>query len=67
MRIDTDSRTLQGATTFLSFIGLNVLLLLTCLPIITIGAATSALFRVSRSTRREGSTRTGTPARAAGR
>jgi uncharacterized membrane protein YesL len=46
-QINPDSRVLQGLSTFLSFVGLNVLFLLCCLPIVTIPAATSALFRVT--------------------
>lgn len=47
MRIDPDSRTLSGLSTFLGFIALNVMYLLTCVPIVTIGAATSALYEVT--------------------
>lgn len=47
MRIDPDSRTVQGLSTFLEFIALNVMYLVTCLPVVTIGAATSALFEVA--------------------
>lgn len=47
MRIDPDSRGMQGLIAFLSFVGLNVVYLVTCLPLVTIGAATSALFEVT--------------------
>lgn len=46
MRIDPENRTLQGMTAFLGMIALNVLYLIMCLPIVTIGAATSALYEV---------------------
>jgi uncharacterized membrane protein YesL len=46
-QINPDSRVLQGLSTFLAFVGLNALFLLCCLPIVTIPAATSALFRVT--------------------
>ena len=47
MQINPDSRMLQGLSTFLAFAGLNALFLLCCLPVVTIPAATSALFRVT--------------------
>src|SRR6478736_10304220 len=47
MRIDPDSRTLGGFSTFLTFVALNLLYILVCLPIVTIGAATSALYEVT--------------------
>ncbi|HKP06668.1 MAG TPA: DUF624 domain-containing protein [Microbacterium sp.] len=47
MRIDPDSRALGGFSTFLTFVGLNLLYLLVCLPLVTIGAATSALYEVA--------------------
>lgn len=47
MRIDPDSRTIQGMTSFLAFVALNLLYLATCIPVITIGAATSALYEVT--------------------
>ncbi|MCS3841787.1 YesL family protein [Microbacterium sp. AK031] len=46
MRIDPENRTLQGMTAFLGLIALNVIYLLMCLPIVTAGAATSALYEV---------------------
>lgn len=46
MKLDLEGRTLQGLTTFATFVVLNILYLLTCLPVITIGAATSALYEV---------------------
>ena len=47
MQINPDSRVLQGLSSFLAFAGLNALFLLCCLPVVTIPAATSALFRVT--------------------
>ncbi|GAA3801752.1 YesL family protein [Cellulomonas soli] len=47
MRIDPNSRNIQGITSFLTFVALNVLYLLTCLPVVTIGVATSALYEVT--------------------
>lgn len=47
MRIDPDGKTLQGVSTFLTFVVLNVLFLITCIPLVTIGVATSALFEVT--------------------
>lgn len=47
MRIDLESRTVQGLITFLSFVGLNVVYLIACVPVVTIGAATSALVEVT--------------------
>ncbi|ANC32944.1 YesL family protein [Isoptericola dokdonensis] len=47
MRVDPDGRNVQGMTTFVLFVVLNVTYLLTCLPVVTIGAATSALFEVT--------------------
>ncbi|MBD3940551.1 DUF624 domain-containing protein [Microbacterium sp. NEAU-LLC] len=47
MRIDPESRALSGLTTFLTFVALNLLYLLLCIPIATIGAATSALYEVT--------------------
>ncbi|GAA5202796.1 YesL family protein [Microbacterium jejuense] len=47
MRIDPESRALSGLTTFLTFVALNLLYLLLCIPIVTIGAATSALYEVT--------------------
>ncbi|WP_432545835.1 DUF624 domain-containing protein [Kineococcus sp. SYSU DK004] len=46
MAVDLESRTLQGLSGFLGMVALNVLFLLCCLPIVSIGAATSALFAV---------------------
>jgi len=47
MRIDPESRALSGLTTFLTFVALNLLYLVLCVPVITIGAATSALYEVT--------------------
>jgi uncharacterized membrane protein YesL len=46
MRIDPESRGLNGLSTFLAFVALNVVYLVACLPIVTIGAATAALYEV---------------------
>jgi uncharacterized membrane protein YesL len=47
MRIDPDSRSAQGLTTFLHFVLLNVLYIVACLPVVTAGAATAALYEVT--------------------
>jgi uncharacterized membrane protein YesL len=47
MRIDPDSRSVQGLTTFLQFVALNLLYLVACLPVVTAGAATAALYEVA--------------------
>lgn len=47
MKIDPESRSVQGLTTFILFVVLNVVYLVTCVPLITIGAATSALYEVT--------------------
>ncbi|MGN8244210.1 DUF624 domain-containing protein [Cellulomonas soli] len=47
MQIDPNSRNMQGITSFLTFVALNVLYLLCCLPVVTIGVATSALYEVT--------------------
>ena len=47
MQVDPLGRNVQGITALLSFIALNVIYLVTCLPIITIGVATSSLFEVT--------------------
>lgn len=47
MRIDPNGTTFHGASAFVMFIVLNVLFLITCIPVITIGMATSALFEVT--------------------
>ncbi|MBE1874862.1 YesL family protein [Myceligenerans pegani] len=47
MRIDPDSRSVQGLTTFLQFVVLNVLYIVACLPVVTAGAATAALYEVA--------------------
>jgi len=46
-RIDPGGRAVQGLTTFLSFVVLNILFLVACLPVITLGAAGSALLEVT--------------------
>lgn len=47
MQVNPESRALDGITTFLMFVALNLLYLATCLPVITIGVATSALYEVT--------------------
>jgi len=47
VRIDPEGRTAQGITTFVLFVVLNVLYLVACLPVVTIGVATSALLEVT--------------------
>ncbi|WP_062377480.1 YesL family protein [Demequina pelophila] len=47
MRIDPDSRGVQGVTGFLEFVALNVVFIIACLPVVTIGVATSSLFEVT--------------------
>lgn len=47
MRINPEARALHGLSTFLSFVALNIVYLLSCIPVVTIGAATSALFEVT--------------------
>lgn len=47
MKLDLEGRTLQGLTSFGTFVALNLLYLLTCLPVITIGVATSSLYEVA--------------------
>jgi len=46
MRLDPESRALSGASAFIAFVALNVVYLVCCLPVVTIGMATSALFEV---------------------
>lgn len=47
LQIDPNGKAVQGLTTFLAFVALNLLYLLTCVPVVTIGAATSALYEVT--------------------
>ena len=47
MALDPEGRVLSGITNFLTFVALNVAYLILCLPLITIGAATSALLEVT--------------------
>lgn len=47
MAIDLESRTIQGLNAFVAFVLLNLLYLLLCLPLLTAGAATSALLGVT--------------------
>lgn len=47
MQINPDGKAVGGLSTFLAFIALNLLYLVTCLPLVTIGAATSALYEVT--------------------
>lgn len=53
MRYNPDNPFLQFMTTLASFIGLNVLFLITCLPIFTIGPALTALYTVTMQEARE--------------
>ncbi|WP_169795838.1 YesL family protein [Curtobacterium ammoniigenes] len=46
MQIDPDNKAIDGISTLVLFIALNVIYLLCCIPIVTIGAATAALFEV---------------------
>ncbi|MFL0564758.1 YesL family protein [Microbacterium sp. 179-I 1D1 NHS] len=48
MKIDPENRAVQGLSSFLEFVALNILFLLCCVPIVTIGASTSALLEVTR-------------------
>ncbi|AQX16021.1 hypothetical protein BCR15_05715 [Tessaracoccus lapidicaptus] len=47
MQIDPGSRNVQGITTLLAFMALNAIYLVSCVPIVTIGVATSALYEVT--------------------
>jgi uncharacterized membrane protein YesL len=47
MQVDPDSRINHGVSMLVQFIGLNVLFLVTCLPVVTIGAAVSSLLEVT--------------------
>lgn len=47
MKFNIDNAFFRGMTTFTHFIFLNFIYLLLCVPVITIGAATSALFEVT--------------------
>ncbi|MGA0568212.1 DUF624 domain-containing protein [Rathayibacter sp. KR2-224] len=47
MNVDPTSKVMSGASTFVSFIVLNVVFIVTCIPIVTIGMATSSLFEVT--------------------
>lgn len=47
MAIDLENRTIQGLNAFAAFVLLNLLYLLSCLPVVTVGAATSALLGVT--------------------
>jgi uncharacterized membrane protein YesL len=47
MQVNPDSRTFQGIWTLLAFIALNLIHIVCCLPVVTIGVATSALFEVT--------------------
>lgn len=47
MKLNTDSPVFEFLGTFADFVGLNLLFLITCLPIITIGPALCALFTVT--------------------
>lgn len=47
VQINPEGRALGGLSSFIAFVSLNILYLITCLPIVTIGAATSALYEVT--------------------
>ena len=47
MPFDPQARSVQGLLTLLGLVLLNLVYLVTCLPVVTIGAATSALFEVT--------------------
>lgn len=47
MKFNPDSPFFEFMNTLAAFIGLNVLFLITCLPVITIGPALSALYTVT--------------------
>lgn len=47
MRLDPENKAVQGVTTFLTFVALNLIYLATCVPVVTIGAATAALYEVT--------------------
>ncbi|MGY5765118.1 DUF624 domain-containing protein [Brachybacterium sp. DNPG3] len=47
MSINLESRAIQGLNSFVGFILLNILFLLTCIPILTIGTSLSALIEVN--------------------
>ncbi|MGM0125455.1 hypothetical protein IGI37_002854 [Enterococcus sp. AZ194] len=47
MKFNMDSSFHQGLTLFIQFVLLNVLFILTCLPIVTIGASVTALLAVT--------------------
>lgn len=47
MKIDPESRSLQGMSSFLGFVALNLMYLAACIPVVTIPAATSALYEVT--------------------
>lgn len=53
MRYNPDNPFLQFMTTLAGFIGLNILFLITCLPVITIGPALTALYTVTMQEARE--------------
>lgn len=47
MRIDPENKTVHGASVFILFVLLNLTYLVTCIPLVTIGMATSSLFEVT--------------------
>lgn len=47
MEINPENRAIHGLSTFIVFVALNLVYLVTCIPIVTIGAATSALYEVT--------------------
>ena len=47
VKVNPESPAVQGFSTFVEFVALNVVYLITCVPVVTIGAATSALYEVT--------------------
>ncbi len=47
MQVDPQTRSMQGLLTLFGLVLVNLVYLVTCLPVVTIGAATSALFEVT--------------------
>jgi len=47
VQINPEGRAVQGLSSFLTFVALNIVYLVSCIPVVTIGAATSALYEVT--------------------
>lgn len=47
MQINPEGKAVHGLSTFLVFVALNLVYLVMCIPLVTIGAATSALYEVT--------------------